>query len=53
MYLRLTIENSVFFNTCILSLKINHVHNLMENVEHSRDGKTKEAKTKGARERLT
>ena len=36
-------------NTCILSIKINHVHKLMENVEDSRDCKTKEVKTKGAR----
>ena len=40
----------MFFNTCILSIKIDHVRKLMENVEDSRDGKEKEVKTKGARE---
>ena len=39
----------MFFNTCILSIKINYVHKLMENVEDSRDGKTNEVKTKGAK----
>ena len=39
----------MFLYTCILSVKINHVHKLMENAEDSRDGNTKEVKKKSAR----
>ena len=39
----------MFFNTCILPTKINHVHKLMDNVEDSHDDKTKGAKTISSR----
>ena len=46
---KIDFREKVVFNTSILSIKINHVHKLMENAAGSRDGKTKEVKTKGAR----
>ena len=46
---KIDLDKNVFFNTCILFIKINHVRKLMEKVKDSCDGKTKEVKAKGAR----
>ena len=48
VYLILGRENSVFEHLKLL-YSLNQVHELMDNIKDFGDGKTKEAKTKGAR----